>query len=77
MLESNKIPYYALSFVVLAVGVVMLLVNGLIYIVMVISNSTSEIQPVKNKCIIASIIVSVGVALFTITLALDYNKVFV
>jgi hypothetical protein len=77
MLESNKIPYYALSFVVLAVGIVMLLVNGLIYIVMVISNSMSEIQPVKNKCIIASIIVSIGVVIFAITLALDYNKVFV
>jgi hypothetical protein len=76
MLESNKIPYYGLSFLVLAIGIIMLLVNGFIYIIMVISNSMSEIQPVKNKCTIASIIVSIGVVTFVITLALDYKKVF-
>ena len=76
MLESNKIPYYGLSFLVLAVGILMLLVNGFIYIIMVITNSMSEIQPVKNKCIIASIIASIGVVIFVITLALDYKKVF-
>jgi hypothetical protein len=76
MLESNKMPYYGLSFLVLAVGIIMLLVNGFIYMIMVISNSISEIQPVKNKCIIASIIASIGVVIFMITLVLDYKNVF-
>ena len=76
MLESNKIPYYGLSFVVMAVGLVMLLVYGFLYIVMQLTNSMSEIQPVKNKCAIASITVSVGVVIFAITLMLDFNNVF-
>ena len=76
MLESNKIPYYALSFLILAAGLLMLLVYGCVFLVMSISNSMSEIEPVKNKCTIASIIVSIGVTIFFITLAMDYKKVF-
>jgi hypothetical protein len=76
MLESNKIPYYAFSFLFLIAGFIMLIVYGFIYVIMAISNSMSEIEPVKNKCIIASIIVSIGVILFMVTLGLDYKKVF-
>jgi arylsulfatase A-like enzyme len=47
------------------------------YVILMAYNGSVEFfQPVKNKCIIASIIASIGVAIFMITLVLDYKNVF-
>lgn len=76
MLESDKLPYYGLSLAVFAAGVIMFVVYGFMYLIMHMSNSLAEIQSVKNKFMIATYIVSAGVALFFITLGLDYKQVF-
>lgn len=76
MLESDKLPYYGLSLVVLVGGVIMFVVYGFMYLIMHLSNSLAEIQTVKNKFMIATYIVSTGVVLFFITLGLDYKHVF-
>lgn len=76
MLETNKLSYYGLSLAVFCFGILFVVVNGVIYAIMNISNSLTEINKVKNRLVIAAIITGAGFVLFGITLALDFNNAF-
>lgn len=76
MLESNKLPYYGLSLILLAGGFLVFLVYGFIYLIMNLSKSFAEIEAVKKKLLIGTYIVTAGVVIFFITLGMDYKHMF-